>query len=170
MQGGLNQIVQSSNMGTLSTARMDSVAKLGAMSVQFLNQAIRASDLREQGKVGQLVELGQRFLPQLVEQSRVNKDSLDPKDVSIAISAYYFDNHGQYVTDTVLVVECAHPLFGGNCLDTDQKLFIDWNFKDSRGRFVGSGVYVANFSLFVRYENVTIREERIEKVGVRRTK
>jgi hypothetical protein len=176
VQGGLNQLVQSSNMGTLSLARMDSLAKLGAMSVQFMDQTVRTNDLREKGKVGQLIELGQRFLPQLVEQSGVNKDSLDPKDVSISVSTYYFDNLGQYVTDTIIVVNCNHPAFGGNCLDTDKKLFIDWNFKDARGRFVGSGIYVANFSLFVRYNTsangrpVVIKEETIEKVGVRRSK
>jgi len=170
VQGGLNQLIQLSNMGSLTTARMDSLAKLGAMSVEWVDQSQRSSDMRNQGKVGQLIELGQRFLPQLVDQSGVSADSLKASDVSIAVSTYYFDNAGQYVTDTVMVIPCNHPAFGGNCLTTDKKLFIDWNFKDSHGRYVGTGVYIANFTLYVRYQRVTIKEQSLDKVGVRRTK
>ncbi|HSQ40799.1 MAG TPA: hypothetical protein VLM37_00810, partial [Fibrobacteraceae bacterium] len=170
VEGGLNQLVQMTNMGTLDPSKMDSLSKLGAISVQWLESDTRTSDLREAGKVGQLIELGQRFLPQLVEQSGVDADSIDPSDITIAISTYYFDNAGQYVTDTVMLVPCTHQAFGGNCLTTDKKLFIDWNFKDSRGRFVGTGAYVANYSLFVRYESVTIKEDETQTVGVRRTK
>jgi len=170
IDGALSQMVNMSNLGTLTKNRMDSLANLGSMSIEFVDGNQRTSDLREQGKIGQLVELGQRFLPQLVEQSGVNPDSLDPKDVSIAISTYYFDNLGQYVTDTVIVIPCDNPGFGHNCLDTDKKVFINWHFKDNHGRYVGSGVYVANFTLYVRYQKVTIKEESTEKVGVRRTK
>ena len=109
-------------------------------------------------------------MPQLVHQSGVDPEEIDPEDVSITVSTYFFDNQGQYVSDTVMVFSCAHPAFGGNCLNTTKKMFVNWNFKDRTGRFVGTGVYVTNFNLIIRYEGATIKEERTEKVGVRRKK
>ena len=49
-------------------------------------------------------------------------------------------------------------------------LFVNWNFKDRAGRFVGAGVYLVQFKLVARYENKTVEEEVIDKWGVRRSK
>ena len=85
-------------------------------------------------------------------------------------SVRYFDHVGQYVNDTTISIACNSPKFGGNCLSTDQKLFVNWNFKDHWGRFVGAGVYLVQFKLVARYENRKIEEELIDKWGVRRQK
>ncbi len=171
IEGSLKHLVASSNFGRLSQARMDSTARLSSMSVNWVNPGVRTDDLQKQGRVGQMVELGQRFLPQLVDRANVSVDSLNPEDVSVIVSTYYFDNLVQYVTDMLFELPCNHPTyFDGNCLQTNKKLFIDWNYQDNTGRFVGTGVYVANFHLFVRYKNVSIEEQRLEEIGVKRTK
>ena len=82
----------------------------------------------------------------------------------------YFDHLGQYVNDTVITVPCNSPKFGGNCLETDKKVFVNWNFKDHKGRFVGTGIYNVQFKMIVRYENRKIEEQIKDKWGVRRKK
>ena len=97
-------------------------------------------------------------------------DSLDPEKVFISFVVNYFDHLGQYVNDTVITVPCNSPKFGGNCLNSDQKVFVNWNFKDHNGRFVGTGVYTVQFKMVVRYARKKIEEEIKDKWGVRRKK
>ena len=125
------------------------------------------------------MQLGERFVPQLLDRAQVSADgsydpsvldSLKPEDVYISFIVNYFDHLGQYVNDTIITVPCESPKFGGNCLETDKKVFVNWNFKDHKGRFVGTGVYNVQFKMVVRYEDKKIVEEIKDKWGVRRKK
>jgi hypothetical protein len=176
--GFLNQLVHSVKMGSLNSED-ETLRELSSVSLSYLPSSTRKEDLEEKGVLGHLVELGQRFVPQLIDAAQVDPngevnpsilDSLDPAKVMLSFSVRYFDHVGQYVNDTVISVACNSPKFGGNCLNTDQKLFVNWNFKDRSGRFVGAGVYLVQFKLVVRYENKRIEEELIDKWGVRRSK
>ena len=135
--------------------------------------------MEKEGALGQLVQLGERFVPQLLDRAQVSADgsydpsvldSLKPEDVYISFIVNYFDHLGQYVNDTIITVPCQSPKFGGNCLETDKKVFVNWNFKDHKGRFVGTGVYNVQFKMVVRYEDKKIVEEIKDKWGVRRKK
>ena len=90
----------------------------------------------------------------------------------VNFSVSYFDNQGQYVTDTTFNIPCNSPAFGTNqnCLTTDKKVFVNWNYKDHTGRLVGAGVYIVQFKLVVRYKQKKIQEEMRDKWGVRRKK
>ena len=175
--GLLSHLVQTVDMGSFDPEN-DTLQTMSSVSLSYLPGTTRTADMRENGQLGHLISLGQRFVPQLIDNAQVDAngnydasvlDSLDPQKVFITFSVSYFDNLGQYVTDTTLTIPCTSPKFGGgNCLTTDKKVFVGWNYKDRRGRFVGTGVYIVQFKLVVRYDKKKIEEEQKDKWGVRR--
>ena len=176
ISGILSHLVQSVNMGTFDPTN-EELREVNSISLSYVQNTMRTADMRENGNLGHLISLGERFVPQLVDGANVNADgeydpsvldALDPSKVLITFSVSYYDNLGQYVNDTTLTVACDSPKFGGNCLNTDKKVFVNWNYKDHAGRFVGTGVYIVQFKLVVRYESKKIEEEMLDKWGVRR--
>ncbi|WP_407456640.1 hypothetical protein [Fibrobacter sp.] len=187
--GLLNHLVESTKMGSFNitdgrvfredenkTYTLDTIS---SVNLRYVPGSTTKEDMEKEGALGQLVQLGERFVPQLLDQAQVSADgsydpsvldSLKPEDVYISFIVYYFDHLGQYVNDTVITVPCNSPKFGGNCLETDKKVFVNWNFKDHKGRFVGTGIYTVQFKMVVRYENKKIVEEIKDKWGVRRRK
>ena len=152
---------------------------VSSVNLRYLPGSTTKEDMEEEGALGQLVELGQRFIPMLVDQAKVAKDgtvdpsvldSLNPDEIFISFIVNYYDHLGQYVNDTVITVPCNSPKFAGNCLATDKKVFVNWNFKDHNGRFVGTGVYNVQFKMIVRHPKGKIEEEIKDKWGVRRKK
>ncbi|WP_176421921.1 hypothetical protein [Fibrobacter sp. UWH1] len=187
--GLLNHLVEATNMGTFD-ANDDRVVDedgdksytlqtVSSVNLRYVPGSTTKEDLQKEGALGQLVQLGERFVPQLLDRAQVGVDgsydpsvldSLKPEDVYISFIVNFFDHLGQYVNDTIITVPCNSPKFGGNCLETDKKVFVNWNFKDHNGRFVGTGVYNVQFKMVVRYENKKIEEEIKDKWGVRRKK
>ena len=177
--GLLNHLVEATNMGTFDGT--DSILQhdLSSVTLRYMPSSTTKEDLEKEGALGQLIQLGERFVPQLLDRAQISADgsvdpsvldSLDPEKVFITFVVNYYDHLGQYVNDTTIVVPCNSPKFGKNCLESDQKLFVNWNFKDHRGRFVGTGVYTVQFKMVVRYEKKKIEEEIRDKWGVRRKK
>ena len=187
--GLLNHLVETTQMGTFDinddTPKEDSDGKsytlqtVSSVNLRYVPGSTTKEDMEKEGALGQLVQLGERFVPQLLDRAQVSADgtydpsvldSLKPEDVYISFIVNYFDHLGQYVNDTIITVPCESPKFGGNCLETDKKVFVNWNFKDNKGRFVGTGVYTVQFKMVVRYEDKKIVEEIKDKWGVRRKK
>lgn len=187
--GLLNHLVEATNMGSFDlnddTPREDADGKtytlqtVSSVNLRYVPGSTTKEDMEKEGALGQLVQLGERFVPQLLDRAQVSADgsydptvldSLKPEDVYISFIVNYFDHLGQYVNDTIITVPCNSPKFGGNCLETDKKVFVNWNFKDHKGRFVGTGVYNVQFKMVVRYEDKKIVEEIKDKWGVRRKK
>ena len=183
--GLLNHLVESTNMGSfdIDDGTKDeegyTLQTVSSVNLRYVKSSTTKEDLERDGKLGQLVQLGERFVPQLLDGAQVSADgsfdpsvldSLKPEDVYISFIVNYFDHLGQYVNDTTITVPCNSPKFGGNCLETDKKVFVNWNFKDHKGRFVGTGIYSVQFKMIVRYKNKKIEEEIKDKWGVRRKK
>ena len=176
--GLLNHLVEATNMGTFD-GKDETLQTLSSVNLRYMPGSTTKEDLEKEGALGQLVQLGERFVPQLLDRAQISADgtvdpsvldSLDPEKVFITFVVNYYDHLGQYVNDTTILVPCNSPKFGGNCLVSDQKIFVNWNFKDHRGRFVGTGVYSVQFKMVVRYEKKKIEEEIKDKWGVRRSK
>lgn len=176
--GLLNHLVESTQMGTFDD-KDEVLHTLSSVNLRYMPSSTTKEDLEKEGVLGQLVQLGERFVPQLLDRAQIAADgsvdpsvldSLDPEKVFISFVVNYFDHLGQYVNDTAITVPCNSPKFGGNCLNSDQKVFVNWNFKDHKGRFVGAGVYTVQFKMVVRYEKKKIEEEIKDKWGVRRKK
>ena len=176
--GLLNHLVESTQMGTFD-ASDEVLHTMSSVNLRYVPSSTTKEDLEKEGALGHLVQLGERFVPQLLDRAQIASDgsvdpsvldSLDPEKVFISFVVNYFDHLGQYVNDTVITVPCNSPKFGGNCLNADKKVFVNWNFKDHNGRFVGAGVYTVQFKMVVRYERKKIEEEIKDKWGVRRKK
>ena len=176
--GLLNHLVESTQMGTFDD-KDEILHTMSSVNLRYVPSSTTKEDLEKEGALGHLVQLGERFVPQLLDRAQIAADgsvdpavldSLDPEKVFISFVVNYFDHLGQYVNDTVITVPCNSPKFGGNCLNSDQKVFVNWNFKDHNGRFVGTGVYTVQFKMVVRYARKKIEEEIKDKWGVRRKK
>lgn len=176
--GLLNHLVEATNMGTFDGTD-ETLQTLSSVNLRYMPGSTTKEDMEKEGALGQLVQLGERFVPQLLDRAQISADgtvdptvldSLDPEKVFITFVVNYYDHLGQYVNDTTILVPCNSPKFGGNCLVSDKKIFVNWNFKDHRGRFVGTGVYMVQFKMVVRYEKKKIEEEIKDKWGVRRSK
>ncbi len=178
--GLLGKMVESVKMGFFDPEKYVTNT-LNSVSISYVPNRTRTSDLRDEGTLGHLISLGERFVPQLIDGAKLNADgnydpaildSIDPGDVFVNFSVSYFDNMGHYVTDTTFNIPCNSPAFGSsqNCLTTDKKVFVNWNYKDHTGRLVGSGVYIVEFKLVVRYKQKKVQEEMRDKWGVRRKK
>ena len=183
--GLLNHLVEATKMGSFDANDDRIVDENGSKSYTLQTGSsvnlryVPGSTTKEEGALGQLVQLGERFVPQLLDRAQISADgtvdpsvldSLDPAKVYITFVVNYNDHLGQYVNDTTIMVPCNSPKFGGNCLNSDQKVFVNWNFKDHTGRFVGTGIYMVQFKMVVRYESRKIEEEIKDKWGVRRKK
>lgn len=187
--GLLNHLVETTKMGTFDANDNRVVSDEGSenytlqtvssVNLRYMPGSTTKEDMEKEGALGHLVQLGERFVPQLLDHAQISADgtvdpsvldSLDPAKVYITFVVNYYDHLGQYVNDTTIMVPCNSPKFGGNCLSSDQKVFVNWNFKDHTGRFVGSGVYSVQFKMVVRYEKKKIEEEIKDKWGVRRKK
>ncbi|MCK9182122.1 MAG: hypothetical protein M0P13_04475, partial [Fibrobacteraceae bacterium] len=178
ISGLLGHLVESVNMGSFDPS--DYVTStLNSVSISYVPSSTRTSDLRDEGTLGHLISLGERFVPQLIDGAKVDADgnydpsvldSINPADILVNFSVSYFDNLGQYVTDTTFNIPCNSAAFGENknCLTTDKKVFVNWNYKDHKGRLVGTGVYIVQFKLVVRYKQKKVEEEMRDKWGVRR--
>ena len=176
--GLLNHLVETTQMGTFDD-KDEILHTLSSVNLRYVPSSTTKEDMEKEGALGHLVQLGERFVPQLLDRAQIAADgsvdpsvldSLDPEKVFISFVVNYYDHLGQYVNDTVITVPCNSPKFGGNCLNSDQKVFVNWNFKDHNGRFVGTGVYMVQFKMVVRYERRKIEEEIKDKWGVRRKK
>ena len=176
--GLLNHLVETTQMGTFDD-KDEVLHTMSSVNLRYVPSATTKEDMEKEGALGHLVQLGERFVPQLLDRAQIAADgtvdpsvldSLDPEKVFISFVVNYYDHLGQYVNDTVITVPCNSPKFGGNCLNSDQKVFVNWNFKDHKGRFVGTGVYMVQFKMVVRYERKKIEEEIKDKWGVRRKK
>ena len=176
--GLLNHMVETTKMGTFDD-KDEILHTMSSVNLRYVPGSTTKEDMEKEGVLGHLVQLGERFVPQLLDRAQIAADgtvdpsvldSLDPEKVFISFVVNYYDHLGQYVNDTVITVPCNSPKFGGNCLNSDQKVFVNWNFKDHNGRFVGTGVYMVQFKMVVRYERRKIEEEIKDKWGVRRKK
>jgi len=108
-----------------------------------------------------------------------NGDKILDSDITFFIRVFYHTNLGNYVADRTFQVKCSDAIFpGGSCRNSKSKLYIAWDMKDSKGRFVGTGAYVGLYDF--RWEAYLSRkgetrkmesiERKVEMHGVKRTK
>jgi len=113
--------------------------------------------------------------------------------ISINASVYYHTNIGNYTahrdrilancTDsTFLNVEekVRNPSYGNNCLGNEYNLYLAWDLKTNKKRYVGVGAYVAISKVHVLLEYINaegkdvkervLKDEAVNMFGVRRGK
>jgi hypothetical protein len=101
-------------------------------------------------------------------------------------NAFYHTNLGNYVVESKkLSIKCDDPIFQinglGDCRTNKTKIYLAWNLKDAKNRWVGTGAYVEiyDFSWEVNYtlkdgsrkkEVPNKRERKIEMLGAKRVR
>jgi fibro-slime domain-containing protein len=108
-------------------------------------------------------------------------------DITIYPRAFYHTNLGNFVADNSKYsgdgVKCNDPIFPRiagepSCRASKSKLYIAWDMKDMKGRFVGTGAYVGlydfRWEIFIPATGTTEKmdaiERKVEMHGVKRVK
>jgi fibro-slime domain-containing protein len=95
-------------------------------------------------------------------------------DITFSLDAFYHTNLGNYVVESPKVeVSCADPRFGGDCRGNDVGIYLAWNMRDAKDRWVGTGAYVEVYDFHTKVKgspNLDTRTRKIEMLGVKRTK
>jgi len=107
------------------------------------------------------------------------------EDITIFSTVFFHTNLGNYVADRNFSVKCNDPIFPidpatnqPSCSQSRSKLYVAWDMKDSKGRYVGAGAYVGiydfRWEVYIKSISQTQRKENIERKvemhGVKRTK
>lgn len=91
---------------------------------------------------------------------------------------HYYTNLGQYVNGASGVIACndstvfnLNPSRQKNCRDNPGNIFLEWNARSDKGRFVGTGAYISKLS----YKVISNNEQILDKddtytLGIKRQK
>ncbi|MCL2282339.1 MAG: fibro-slime domain-containing protein [Fibromonadales bacterium] len=128
------------------------------------------------GSIGQLFQPDVSNIIGNIQESEGGIVSLD--SITFYAKAYYHTNLGSFVVEgPALSVKCSDPIFNGNCTNNDSKgVYMAWNLKDSKNRWVGAGAYVEvyDFRWEIRHLGKTrtynSSKKQIEMMGVKRAK
>ena len=90
--------------------------------------------------------------------------------VTIKWNVEYFSTLGQFVSAKSGVVACNDKsIFGTDCVENPGNVFLMWDARSDKGRFVGTGVYIAKlkFKIFSDRDLVGKQEDTFN-FGIRR--
>jgi hypothetical protein len=79
-----------------------------------------------------------------------------PSAISFHVKTFYHTNLGDFVVNRNLpAVSCENPIFAAdiagsrnNCLDNRNSIYVAWNLKDAKNRWVGAGAYVGLYDFY----------------------
>jgi len=136
--------------------------------------------------------VGQFFSPDVANTvSKMENElgvKIDPSKITFHAKSFYHTNLGNYVVQSKeLVVSCTDKIFtafgDANCMSntgTPKGIYLAWNLKDAKNRWVGAGAYVEVYDFYwqVKYDQgggektrvIDNVEKRVEMLGVRRAK
>jgi len=121
-------------------------------------------------------------LQQLEEQlyGKNSTQKIPDSEIVISAKAFYHTNLGNYVADKAVSLKCNDPIFpNGSCRNSRSKIYIAWDMKDFKGRFVGTGAYVGLYDFYWQVNpayttgsknKFATVERQVEMHGVKRTK
>jgi len=112
-------------------------------------------------------------------------DGIPDNAITIHAKVFYHTNLGSHVADRNFSIPCNDPIFPvsettqePSCRDSRSKMYIAWDMKDFKGRFVGTGAYVGLYDFYWRLDfpgvvmNLKMEkiERQVEMHGVKRLK
>ncbi|MCL2282629.1 MAG: fibro-slime domain-containing protein, partial [Fibromonadales bacterium] len=109
-------------------------------------------------------------------QEKMKGDTIPLDSIVFYAKAYYHTNLGGFVVEGPYIqIRCSDPIFKGDCRNSDTKgIYLAWNLKDAKNRWVGAGAYVEVYDFYWRIKYKSINEtydhvrKQIEMMGVRR--
>jgi fibro-slime domain-containing protein len=135
------------------------------------------------GTVG--IVLSPDVFNQIADMEKDKGIVINDEDISFHVKVFYHTNLGTFVANRAFSITCDDPIFSisevtgkPSCRDSKNKVYIAWNMKDIKGRFVGTGAYVGiyDFRWEVKLYGGTDTqvmesiERKVEMHGVKRTK
>ena len=90
--------------------------------------------------------------------------------VKIKWEVDYFSSLGHFVNSQSGVVACNDKdIFGTDCVDNSGNIFLMWDARSNKGRFVGTGVYIAKLKFKILSDvNVVGKYDETFNLGIRR--
>ncbi len=99
----------------------------------------------------------------------------EPRDVALSKvkikwEVDYFSSLGHFVNSQSGVVACNDKdIFGTDCVDNSGNIFLMWDARSNKGRFVGTGVYIAKLKFKILSDvNVVGKYDETFNLGIRR--
>jgi hypothetical protein len=124
--------------------------------------------------------VGQLFKPD-VNGELAGLENVDPENIVFHAQAYYYTNLGTFVVESKHVeIKCNDPIFKvringvdtEDCRDSRAQIYLAWNLKDAKNRWVGTGAYVEMYDFYWKIESRMPNsiKKKIEMLGVKRIK
>ena len=126
--------------------------------------------IAEKGYPGELIKFDLSEVGKtLLLGSNESRDTVLSK-VQIKWDVQYFSTLGQFVNSQSGVVACNDKsVFGTDCVENPGNVFLMWDAHTNKGRWVGTGVYIAKLKFkIISDSNVIGRVEDTFNLGVRR--
>ena len=126
--------------------------------------------IAEKGYPGELIKFDLSEVGKtLLLGSNESRDTVLSK-VQIKWDVQYFSTLGQFVNSQSGVVACNDKsVFGTDCVENPGNVFLMWDAHTNKGRWVGTGVYIAKLKFkIISDSNVIGRVEDSFNLGVRR--
>ena len=126
--------------------------------------------IAETGLPGELIKFDlSEVAKTLLLNSSESRDVVLSK-VKIKWEVEYFSTLGQFVNSQKGEVACNDKgVFGSDCVENPGNVFLMWDARSNKGRFVGTGVYIAKlkFKIF-QGDKVAGKSEETFTLGIRR--
>jgi hypothetical protein len=97
--------------------------------------------------------------------------------ITFHAKAYYHTNLSNYVVHRELLpVRCDDDMFKehgeGSCRENRNQIYLAWDLKDSKGRWVGTGAYVELYDFWwaIDYEDPTVKNREGKGVSIHETR
>jgi hypothetical protein len=136
--------------------------------------------------VGPIFWPGARATIDELESSKFGGAKIPRNKIWFVANSFYHTNLGDYVVKSgELRIACDNPVFqiGGakDCTESENGLYLGWDLKDNKNRWVGTGAYVQVYNFYWEVKDVnskvngTVKKypddgNKIEMYGVRRAK
>ncbi len=108
------------------------------------------------------------------------------EDIVFYAQSYYYTNLGTFVVESQPTeIKCTDEIFKvngeGDCITNNMSVYLAWNLKDAKNRWVGAGAYVEKYTFYWTFKYTQnpggakeeVRDknsDKIEMLGVRRIK
>jgi hypothetical protein len=126
--------------------------------------------IAEKGYPGELIKFDLSEVGKTILLSSNESRDVALSKVQIKWDVQYFSSLGQFVNSQSGVVACNDKsIFGTDCVENPGNVFLMWDAHTDKGRWVGTGVYIAKLKFkIISDSNVIGRVEDTFNLGVRR--
>ena len=126
--------------------------------------------IAEKGLPGELIKFDLSEVGKTILLNSNESRDVALSKVQIKWEVNYFSSLGQFVNSLKGVVACNDKdVFGTDCVENPGNVFLMWDARSNKGRFVGTGVYIAKLKFKILSDkDVVGKDEDTFTLGIRR--